>query len=100
MSGPGDGGNGFKKKDHNLEAEFSLDPGQEDVVCVDLEGEWNEQSKIYKHPSFDDTDIKFVSGEVGEGGDPKHYNAKYWLMEIFCSLNILDEYFLQEVMLA
>ena len=75
MSGPGDGGNGFKKKDHNLEAEFSLDPGQEDVVCVDLEGEWDEQSKIYKHPSFDDTDIKFVSGEVGEGGD--HINLTF-----------------------
>jgi len=75
MSGPGDGGNGFKKKDHNLEAEFSLDPRQEDVVCVDLEGEWSEQSKIYKHPDFDDTDIKFVSGEVGEGGD--HMNLTF-----------------------
>ena len=75
MSGPGDGGNGFKKKDHTLEAEFSLDPKQEDVVCVDLEGEWSEQSKIFKHPSFDDTDIKFVSGEVGEGGD--HMNLTF-----------------------
>ena len=75
MSGPGDGGTGFKKKDHNLEAEFSLDAGQEDVVCVDLEGEWSEQSKIFQHPSFDDTDIKFVSGEVGEGGD--HMNLTF-----------------------
>ena len=37
MSGPDEGGGGFKKKDHNLESDFTLDAGQEDVVCVDLD---------------------------------------------------------------
>merc|ERR1711988_1284543 len=49
--------------------------GQEDVVCVDLDGEWSEQSKIFPHPSFKNSDIKFVSGEVGEGGD--HMNLTF-----------------------
>merc|ERR1712227_569128 len=61
--------------DHNLESDFTLEAGQEDVVCVDLEGEWSEQSKIFLHPSFKNADIKFISGEVGEGGD--HMNITF-----------------------
>ena len=75
MSAEAEGGRGYKKKDHNLESDFSLDAGQEDVVCVDLDGEWSEQSKIFPHPSFKNSDIKFVSGEVGEGGD--HMNLTF-----------------------
>ena len=52
MSGQTEGGGGLKKKDHNLESDFTLEAGQEDVVCVDLEGEWSEQSKIFSHPSY------------------------------------------------
>merc|ERR1711936_620941 len=74
-SAEAEGGGGYKKKDHNLESDFSLDAGQEDVVCVDLDGEWSEQSKIFPHPSFKNSDIKFVSGEVGEGGD--HMNLTF-----------------------
>ena len=75
MSGQDEGGGGFKKKDHNLESDFTLDAGQEDVVCVDLDGEWSEQSKIFSHPSYKNPDIQFVSGEVGEGGD--HMNLTF-----------------------
>merc|ERR1712203_794595 len=66
---------GLKKKDHNLESDFTLEAGQEDVVCVDLDGEWSEQSKIFPHPSYRNADIQFVSGEVGEGGD--HMNLTF-----------------------
>merc|ERR1712029_1318698 len=75
MTGPEEGGGSFKKKDHNLESDFTLEAGQEDVVCVDLEGEWSEQSKIFLHPSFKNADIVFISGEVGEGGD--HMNITF-----------------------
>merc|ERR1712045_282900 len=47
----------------------------EDVVCVDLEGEWSEQSRIFLHPGYKNTDIQFVSGEMGEGGD--HMNITF-----------------------
>ena len=70
-----EGGSAFKKTDHSLESDFTLDPGQEDVVCVDLEGEWSEQSKIFLHPSFKNPDIRYISGEVGEGGD--HMNLTF-----------------------
>ena len=77
MTGPGDAaaGSGFKRTDHTLESDFTLDAGQEDVVCVDLEGEWSEQSRIFLHPGYKNTDIQFVSGEVGEGGD--HMNITF-----------------------
>ena len=52
MAGSVEGGSAFKKTDHSLESDFTLDPGQEDVVCVDLEGEWSEQSKIFLHPTL------------------------------------------------
>merc|ERR1712029_485117 len=69
------GESAFKKKDHTLESDFTLESGQEDVVCVDLEGEWSEQSKIFPHPSFKNAAIQFISGEVGEGGD--HMNLTF-----------------------
>ena len=77
MTGPGEAaaGSGFKRTDHTLESDFTLDAGQEDVVCVDLEGEWSEQSRIFLHPGYKNTDIQFVSGEVGEGGD--HMNITF-----------------------
>ena len=64
MTGQEEGGGSFKKKDHTLESDFTLEAGQEDVVCVDLEGEWSEQSKIFLHPSFKNPNVKFLSGEV------------------------------------
>ena len=54
--------------EHTLESDFTLEPLQEDVVCVDLEGEWSESAKIFRHPDFKNSDLEFISGEVGEGG--------------------------------
>merc|ERR1712129_288245 len=55
--------------------DFTLEPQQEDVVCVDLEGEWSEQSRVFRHPEFQDGRVAFVVGEVGEGGD--HMNITF-----------------------
>merc|ERR1712129_363716 len=55
--------------------DFTLEPQQEDVVCVDLEGEWSEQSRVFRHPDFQDGRVAFVVGEVGEGGD--HMNITF-----------------------
>ena len=70
-----DGGGGFKRVEHTLESDFTLEPLQEDVVCVDLDGEWSESSKIFRHPDYKNLDIEFISGEVGEGGD--HMNITF-----------------------
>ena len=70
-----DGGGGFKRVEHTLESDFTLEPMQEDVVCVDLEGEWDEAAKIFRHPDFKNSDLEFISGEVGEGGD--HMNITF-----------------------
>merc|ERR1712129_465420 len=55
--------------------DFTLEPQQEDVVCVDLEGEWSEQSRVFRHGDFQDGRVAFVVGEVGEGGD--HMNITF-----------------------
>merc|ERR1712013_890970 len=47
----------------------------EDVVCVDLEGEWSESSKIFRHPDFKNKNVEYIGGEVGEGGD--HMNLTF-----------------------
>ena len=70
-----DGGGGFKRVEHTLESDFTLEAMQEDVVCVDLDGEWDEAAKIFRHPDFKNSDLEFISGEVGEGGD--HMNITF-----------------------
>ena len=65
----------FKKVEHSLEMDFSLEPGQEEVACVDLASpEWREDTRITRHPDFQDNRFEFISGTVGEGGD--HMNIK------------------------
>merc|ERR1712129_511628 len=75
MGGAAGAGGGYQKTSHNLESDFTLEKGQEDVVCVDLEGEWSESSKIFRHPDFKNKNVEYVSGEVGEGGD--HMNLTF-----------------------
>merc|ERR1712233_263148 len=69
------GAGAFQKTSHTLESDFTLEKGQEDVVCVDLEGEWSESSKIFRHPDFKNNKIEYICGEVGEGGD--HMNLTF-----------------------
>merc|ERR1712187_82842 len=75
MTGAVEGAGGFQKTSHTLESDFTLEKGQEDVVCVDLEGEWSESSKIFRHPDFKNKNVEYISGEVGEGGD--HMNMTF-----------------------
>jgi len=77
MSDDGGGGPTARPKrlSCSLATEFTLSPGKEDVVCVDLEGEWSEDSKVSRHPNFDNKSLEFVKGEVGEGGD--HMNVTF-----------------------
>jgi len=64
-----------KRLSCSLGTEFTLEPGKTDVVCVDLEGEWSMESKVVRHPDFDNKDLEFIKGEVGEGGD--HLNVTF-----------------------
>merc|ERR1712217_419365 len=75
MTGAAEGAGSFQKTSHTLESDFTLEKGQEDVVCVDLEGEWGESSKIFRHPDFKNENIQYITGEVGEGGD--HMNLTF-----------------------
>merc|ERR1712217_816003 len=75
MTGAAEGAGSFQKTSHTLESDFTLEKGQEDVVCVDLEGEWSESSKIFRHPDFKNENIQYITGEVGEGGD--HMNLTF-----------------------
>ena len=59
----------------SLGTEFDLEPGAEEDVCVDLEGEWREDSLVTKHPDLDIPNLEFVTGSVGEGGD--HVNITF-----------------------
>jgi len=58
-----------KRLSCSLGTEFTLEAGKTDLVCVDLEGAWSEESRVLRHPSFENKSLEFVKGEVGEGGD-------------------------------
>lgn len=58
-----------------LGTEFELEPGAQEDVCVDLEGEWKEDCLVTKHPDLNIDNLEFVSGSVGEGGD--HVNITF-----------------------
>jgi len=60
----------------SLATEFTLSPGKEDVVSVSLEGEWSMDSKVSRHPNFDNKSLEFVKGVVGEGGDTLNVTFK------------------------
>jgi len=65
-----DGGGGpTRRLSCCLDTEFTLSPGQSDIICVDLEENWSLNTKVERHPSFDNESLQFVKGEVGEGGD-------------------------------
>eukprot|EP00092_Neocalanus_flemingeri_P002193 GFUD01002333.1.p1 GENE.GFUD01002333.1~~GFUD01002333.1.p1 ORF type:complete len:1322 (-),score=442.13 GFUD01002333.1:282-4247(-) len=73
-----DGGGGPlkpKRLSCSLGTEFTLEAGTTDVVCVDLEGEWREDSRVGRHPDYDNKSLEFIKGEVGEGGD--HLNVTF-----------------------
>ena len=59
----------------SLGTDFVVEPGMEEDVCVDLEGEWREDSLVSAHPDLDIPNLEFVSGSVGEGGD--HVNVTF-----------------------
>jgi len=65
----------YKRLEVSLSTDFPLPAKSEDVVCVDLEGEWKEDARIWRHPEFEDEDIVMVSAQVGEGGD--HMNITF-----------------------
>ena len=64
-----------KEVEVSLGAEFTMEPGQDVDVCVDLEGEWREDSLVTPHPDLDIPNLQLVSGAVGEGGD--HVNVTF-----------------------
>ena len=74
-TGGGDNTNGPREVTCSLGTEFDLEPGAQEDVCVDLEGEWREDSVVSKHPDLDVPNLEFVSGSVGEGGD--HVNITF-----------------------
>ena len=59
----------------SLGTDFVVEPGMEEDVCVDLEGEGREDSLVSAHPDLDIPNLEFVSGSVGEGGD--HVNVTF-----------------------
>ena len=54
---------------------FELEPGKQEEMCVDLEGEWREDSIVIKHPDLNIDNLELVLGCVGEGGD--HVNISF-----------------------
>ena len=70
-----------KNNMYSLGMDFTLDGGMEEAVSVDLEGEWREDTVISRHPAFEEPNLVFLSGEVGDGGD--HMNM--------CFKNISDQ---------
>ena len=58
-----------------LGTDFLVEAGRQEDVCVDLEGEWREDSQVCPHPDLDLPSLEFVSGAVGEGGD--HVNVTF-----------------------
>ena len=75
MSDRGGGDNPPKTVSCALGTEFDLEPGATEDVCVDLEGEWREDSAVTRHPDLDTPGLEFLSGSVGEGGD--HANITF-----------------------
>ena len=66
---------------YSLGMDFTLEGGMEEAVSVDLDGEWGEDTVISRHPGFEEPNLVFLSGEVGDGGD--HMNM--------CFKNISDQ---------
>ena len=64
-----------KEVEASLGTDFVVEPGMQEDVCVDLEGEWREDSLVTRHPDCHIPNLEFVSGAVGEGGD--HVNITY-----------------------
>ena len=60
---------------YSLGMDFTVEPHQEEAVSVDLEGEWGEDTRISRHPGFQEPKLEYVSGEVGPGGD--HLNLTF-----------------------
>ena len=65
----------IKEVEASLGTDFVVEPGMQEDVCVDLEGEWREDSLVTRHPDCHIPNLEFVSGAVGEGGD--HVNITY-----------------------
>ena len=75
MSDSGGGDNSPKTVNCALGTEFDLEPGATEDVCVDLDGEWREDSAVTRHPDLDIPGLELVTGAVGEGGD--HVNITF-----------------------
>lgn len=75
MSDSGGGDNSPKTVSCALGTEFDLEPGATEDVCVDLDGEWREDSAVTRHPDLDIPGLELVTGAVGEGGD--HVNITF-----------------------
>ena len=75
MSDSGGGDNSPKTVSCSLGTEFDLEPGAKEDVCVDLDGEWREDSAVTRHQDLDIPGLELVSGSVGEGGD--HVNITF-----------------------
>ena len=75
MSDSGGGDNSPKTVNCALGTEFDLEPGATEDVCVDLDGEWREESAVTRHPDLDIPGLELVTGAVGEGGD--HVNITF-----------------------
>merc|ERR1711874_426176 len=58
----------YKRQELSLSADLTLPPKKQEVVNVDLEGEWAESSRVWRHPEFEDEDILMVEAKVGEYG--------------------------------
>ena len=54
---------------------LSLEPDQEEDILILLEGEWREDTVVFRHPDFDEPNIKVV-GEVADGGDHMYVSFK------------------------
>ena len=65
----------FSKKFHNIYRKVHCSGFVCKVVCLDLEGEWPEDSAVTVHPDLAIPDLQFVEGGVGEGGD--HVNVTF-----------------------
>jgi len=75
MSDTGGDDSGARQVTCSLGTEFELEPGASEDVCVDLDGEWREDSEVKKHPDLVIPNLEFVTGSVGEGGD--HVNITF-----------------------
>lgn len=53
----------------SLQTDVTLSPFQSDVFCVELDEAVPKNSRIVRHPEFEDFDIELIHGEVGEEGN-------------------------------